>query len=218
MASPDDAIRRAGIVAAPQSLRSDYISNLFNTLRASLGLGGKLFQPTRMQAVYVPSWILYARGSANVRFPEGDSQTDAQRTLEVHFNNSYVDVVEVYGHPCSQITVDICQARYTTFIYITSSSKGFTGFSMDPLSRMVFSVTDEEHLELAETFDPEMTKQQGLDVLCLPYTSTPFALPDVARSLSFQDGAVGDVRFDPPSVKTEMVRDIYAIHRTCLQD
>jgi hypothetical protein len=93
--SPQDVIKRAGIVAAPQSLRSDYISNLFNSFLAGWGLGGKAFQPTRMQAVYLPSWIVYARGSANVRFPEGDSQTDTQRTLEVHFNNSYVCTLEL---------------------------------------------------------------------------------------------------------------------------
>jgi hypothetical protein len=102
------------------------------------------------------------------------------------------------------------------YIHPNWSSEGLTGFSMDPLSRMVFSVTNEEHLELAETFDPEMTKQQGVDVLCLPYTLTPFALPEAARSLSFQDGAIGDVRFDPPSVKSEMVSNMCVFPRDML--
>ena len=77
---------------------------------------------------------------------------------------------------------------------------------MDPLSRMAFDFQNDDVWDLAEKFEPAMASQHGMDVVCVPYSVTPFALEDAARSLSFQDGALEDARFDPPTVKSEFVR------------
>lgn len=86
--------------------------------------------------------------------------------------------------------------------------KCFTGFSMDPLSRMSFSdLATDERLEAALPFGEELMKQNDVDVLCLPYTATPFALTEAARTLSFNDAIVEeDFRFDPATLRSHLVR------------
>ncbi|EKM58383.1 uncharacterized protein PHACADRAFT_252658 [Phanerochaete carnosa HHB-10118-sp] len=62
------------------------------------------------------------------------------------------------------------------------------------------------HLKTALPFGEELRKQNDADVLCLPYTATPFALTEAARTLSFSDAMVEeDFRFDPATLRSHLI-------------
>lgn len=160
-------------MAATQAFQKDYISTLFSAVRAYYGLGGKPLQPARMQAVYLPAWVIDAHASAKVWLSKRGDENVKQETLEVYFQRSYMP-----------------------------------GFSMDPLSQMSFSdiVESDEQLKGSLPFGEELMKQHGTDILCLPYTAAPFALPEAARGLSFNDAIIEeDFRFDPPTLRSDLI-------------
>ncbi|KAI0775188.1 hypothetical protein BD413DRAFT_471753 [Trametes elegans] len=76
-----------------------------------------------------------------------------------------------------------------------------TGFNFIPLSML--SLVTPELLKTETVPVSEETKQHdGNDVLCLPFSVTPFHLPDVARELPTSKATIADVlRFEPRSVK-----------------
>ncbi|KAH7927934.1 hypothetical protein BV22DRAFT_1193229 [Leucogyrophana mollusca] len=78
------------------------------------------------------------------------------------------------------------------------------GCPFDLLGRLAFR---DENMspEQAVPFSQSLTKQHGSDILCLPYTTSPFSLLDKARNLSFKQATIHDgVRFDPSSVKPNL--------------
>ncbi|KAL4252277.1 hypothetical protein ABKN59_002563 [Abortiporus biennis] len=55
-------------------------------------------------------------------------------------------------------------------------------------------------------FTKELETQHGMDVLSIPYSFTPFALPKFVNSLSFQDAVIEEpFRFDPTSVQFKVL-------------
>ena len=61
-------------------------------------------------------------------------------------------------------------------------------------------------LDVSVPFSANLRKQHGLDVTCLPYTSTPFALEEVAKSLSFSHANITDtLRFNPTTAWSDIV-------------
>lgn len=80
------------------------------------------------------------------------------------------------------------------------------GFNHEPLSRIPLEVFDSEAKEKAVIFSDELRHQHGSDVLCLPYTQTPFPLLDAARSLSLRQATIAeDFRLDPLSLQEDFV-------------
>ncbi|KAH9922277.1 hypothetical protein B0H21DRAFT_175553 [Amylocystis lapponica] len=74
------------------------------------------------------------------------------------------------------------------------------GFAFDPLSRFAFS-PGQADVPRFVPWSESLLHQHGSDIQCLPFTHSPFALVDAARSLSFQQATVSSkVRFDPPTV------------------
>ncbi|KAI0367785.1 hypothetical protein BV20DRAFT_1023823 [Pilatotrama ljubarskyi] len=75
------------------------------------------------------------------------------------------------------------------------------GFAYGPLSNFSFMnprLLDAETVRWSE----DLRKHEGEDVICVPFSLSPFKLPDAARSLSMADASVADVlRFEPSSVK-----------------
>ena len=71
---------------------------------------------------------------------------------------------------------------------------------------MAFTHGNEEYLALAQQFEPSMAKQHGMDIACIPYSCTPFALVDAARSLSPEDSTFGPFTFNPSTVRSDFVR------------
>jgi hypothetical protein len=59
----------------------------------------------------------------------------------------------------------------------------------------------------AVPFSNELRHQYGTDIECLPYTISPFAALDIAKSLSPMDTTVDDdLRFTPTSITPNLVR------------
>ncbi|KAH9944594.1 hypothetical protein B0H21DRAFT_694880, partial [Amylocystis lapponica] len=74
-------------------------------------------------------------------------------------------------------------------------------FAHDPLSHFVFR-PKELNAKRVVPWSENLVHQHGSEVLCLPFTHSPFALLDAARSLSFKRATVSKrFRFDPPTVK-----------------
>jgi hypothetical protein len=64
------------------------------------------------------------------------------------------------------------------------------------------------HMELAKPFSPDLARQWGQDVMCLPYNVLPFDILDKTRVLSYTDAVVSEnMRFNPQSVKMNLVRN-----------
>lgn len=56
------------------------------------------------------------------------------------------------------------------------------------------------------SWSEELRKNSGQDVLCLPFSVTPFPLMEGIRSISPADANISNVlRFEPSSVKCTMV-------------
>ncbi|GJE88754.1 hypothetical protein PsYK624_048370 [Phanerochaete sordida] len=172
VAKPEDVVRRTGLLATLQTFQKNYPSKIVNAARAYLNFGGELVWPDRMQAVYLPSWVIDAHASAKFTLSKRGDENTKEQTLDVWFQRSFMP-----------------------------------GFSMDPLSQLSFSeLTTDERLAEAVPFSEELTKVQDIDVLCLPYTATPFALPDAARTLSFNDAIIEeDFRFDPTTFRSDLI-------------
>ena len=79
------------------------------------------------------------------------------------------------------------------------------GYNMD-FGRMLIH-NPPTHVELAQPFSPDLARQWGFDVMCLPYNILPFDSLDKARSLSYSDAVVSEnLRFNPQSLKMRLVR------------
>lgn len=79
------------------------------------------------------------------------------------------------------------------------------GFNLDPLSRISFK---DDYLRFCQSipFSAELMHQQGMDVICPPFTHTPFSLGSMARSLSLQQARITEhLRFDPTTVTTKFM-------------
>ncbi|KAJ3551264.1 hypothetical protein NM688_g4802 [Phlebia brevispora] len=78
------------------------------------------------------------------------------------------------------------------------------GFAYDPLSQLSIKDRNDRSDVPFNTvpWSPDLQRQHGLDIACLPYTMTPFSLVDAARSLSYSDAGITDIRFDPTSVES----------------
>lgn len=52
----------------------------------------------------------------------------------------------------------------------------------------------------------ELAEQHGEKIMCLPYTTTPFALAEAAQTTSFQNAVIAeDFRLDPRTIKSRFV-------------
>ncbi|KAI0671762.1 hypothetical protein C8Q78DRAFT_1069353 [Trametes maxima] len=86
---------------------------------------------------------------------------------------------------------DLAQVQFR-FVYVPLSS----------MSLMTPQLIDAQAVPWSE----ELRRYDGDNVLCLPYSLTPFRLPDVARSLSMTDANVSNLlRFEPSTVKETMM-------------
>lgn len=78
---------------------------------------------------------------------------------------------------------------------------------MEPLSRMAFSdLTTDENLNLAIPFSEDMTRQHDTDILCIPYSVTPFSIPSALQTLLEQKAILSDdIKFNPSTVQSKVV-------------
>ncbi|KAI0649091.1 hypothetical protein C8Q79DRAFT_998966 [Trametes meyenii] len=95
---------------------------------------------------------------------------------------------------------DLAQVQFSHSSHIT-----LIGFVYVPLSSM--SLMTPQLIDTpAVPWSEELRRHDGDDILCLPYSLTPFRLPDVARSLSMADANVSNIlRFEPSTVKETMM-------------
>ena len=83
----------------------------------------------------------------------------------------------------------------------------------DPLSQI--SMTNLDIVEPSfplETvpWSERLVEQYGEKIRCIPYSMSPFALPDIARTLSSRDAIITDgFRLDPTSIKFRFVWPLY---------
>lgn len=55
-------------------------------------------------------------------------------------------------------------------------------------------------------FEESMLKQHGQEIQCIPFTTSPFAVLDVARNLSWSNAIINEnLKFSPSSLKVNMV-------------
>ncbi|TBU33303.1 hypothetical protein BD311DRAFT_652077 [Dichomitus squalens] len=136
------------------------------------GLNIEALRPSRLQAVYLPTWIADAEVSANALFKQPASDTE------------YVK--------------ETAQALFTFCCLVT-------GYVFPPLStRNLISpkVLSTEPVPWSEA----LRKNGADDVLCLPFSVTPFKLIEAARSMSLADATISNsFRFEPSSVEETMM-------------
>ena len=61
--------------------------------------------------------------------------------------------------------------------------------------------------KLAVPFTPELRRQHGVDVACLPHSISPLPLPEIVKSLTPSQCKLADsITFAPQSVEFSMVR------------
>ena len=55
-------------------------------------------------------------------------------------------------------------------------------------------------------FEESMLKQHGEEIQCIPFTTSPFAVLDIARNLSWSNAIINEnLKFSPSSLKVNMV-------------
>ncbi|KAI0925761.1 hypothetical protein AcW1_008106 [Taiwanofungus camphoratus] len=165
--SAEEAIARLSPVASIRlmgrhlfrSIGAYFLPGLFEPLR-----------PKRIQAMYLPVWVLDAEVEAKVSLQKADKDETLQGIATVTIDKSYMP-----------------------------------GFVFEPLSRISFNspaLNTRGHVR----FSDDLLTQRGSDILCLPFTHTPFALVDAARSLSYQQATISErFRFDPSTVRANML-------------
>ena len=92
-------------------------------------------------------------------------------------------------------------------ITVSEESKltGHSGYIHHPLSSISFFVP--EFLEAQPVpWAEDLRKHDGEDVLCLPFSLSPFKISEAVRSMSLTEATVSKVfRFDPSTVEETMV-------------
>lgn len=78
------------MLATLQMFQKNYPSKIFNAVRAYLNLGGELEWPERMQAVYLPTWVIDAHASAKFTLSKRGDENTKEQTLDVWFQRSCV--------------------------------------------------------------------------------------------------------------------------------
>lgn len=60
-----------------------------------------------------------------------------------------------------------------------------------------------------QLFDASMLRQYGEEVQCIPFTTSPFAVLDIARNLSWTNAIIDEnLKFSPSSVKANLVKNL----------
>jgi len=60
-----------------------------------------------------------------------------------------------------------------------------------------------------QVFDASMLRQYGEEVQCVPFTTSPFAVLDIARNLSWTNAIIDEnLKFSPSSVKANLVKNL----------
>lgn len=86
-----------------------------------------------------------------------------------------------------------------------------TGFVYEPLSTFNLLLGRDIRESSTVPWTEQLRKHDGDDVLCLPFSLSPFKLPEAARSLSLSGATVShSFRFDPSSIHTTMVSLSYS--------
>ena len=68
---------------------------------------------------------------------------------------------------------------------------------------------NESHL-----FDPSLLKQHGEEVQCIPFTTSPFSLLDIAENLPWKHAVIGeDLKFAPSSLDINLVSNVSSFWR-----
>ncbi|RPD60091.1 hypothetical protein L226DRAFT_535029 [Lentinus tigrinus ALCF2SS1-7] len=128
-------------------------------------------RPTRVEPVYLPTWLIDARVQATLWLKKTPEQSE--------FNKDDVEVQ--FAHTC------------------------MPGFCYRPLSEYCLATTDLLEAKPVE-WSEDMRNQDGDNVLCLPFTLSPFQLAESARHLSMADANVSDIiRFEPSSLREIMM-------------
>ncbi|KAI1796835.1 hypothetical protein LXA43DRAFT_984722 [Ganoderma leucocontextum] len=145
---------------------------LFGTwIRRQFGLNVQTLRPSRVQPVYLPTWIIDAEVTANMWFKKQPDDSDTKNeTAHVQFTHSTMP-----------------------------------GYIFPPLS--VKNLVPPHMLGVDPVpWSEELRKNSGEDVLCLPFSVTPFPLIEAVRSISLADSNIGNVlRFEPSSVENSMM-------------
>ncbi|KIP08209.1 hypothetical protein PHLGIDRAFT_35072 [Phlebiopsis gigantea 11061_1 CR5-6] len=81
------------------------------------------------------------------------------------------------------------------------------GFSVEPMSRMGFAELGQDQLLLNSIpFDEALTTQHGMDVKCLPYSSTPFSIEHATRNIPSTVRTISKgFKFEPKTVLIDIM-------------
>ncbi|CDO78182.1 hypothetical protein BN946_scf184797.g8 [Trametes cinnabarina] len=89
-------------------------------------------------------------------------------------------------------------------VQVAFAHSDMPGFVYSPLSNLSFMTPMALNADklMAVPWSEDLRRHDGHDVLCLPFSVTPFHVPDVVRSLSMADANIANtLRFEPGSFK-----------------
>ncbi|CAL1716729.1 unnamed protein product [Somion occarium] len=123
------------------------------------------------------------------------------RTIAVYLPTWIIDA-ELDAKVWSRLRTQEEAQQHTVTAWFQDSM--MPGFVFDPLSRISLKSPSLQKYTTVP-FSSELERQYEQDILCLPFTISPFSLPSLARSTSFKNAVISDdLRFDPTSVKEQM--------------
>ncbi|KAL6302372.1 hypothetical protein BKA93DRAFT_736922, partial [Sparassis latifolia] len=119
----------------------------------------------------------------------------------VHIQAVYLPVWMVDAHVDADVWIQNERQNRLQLMPLTP------GFVFEPLSSL--SLAHPAYTQFNNVrFSEDLETQHGSDILCLPFTHTPFKLIDLARSLSYEEATTTEpkpLRFDPESVKERLI-------------
>ncbi|TFY66576.1 hypothetical protein EVG20_g4510 [Dentipellis fragilis] len=150
-------------------------------------------QPSEVRAFYYPTWIVDAEVQAKAITKQRDKRKDI---LQYPYT---------YAQPLSP--EDICQVRVSrTLLRTFAESSSITGDTAKHLRNMVFNDRQLFKDTPLLPWSDSLLRQHDTPITCVPYTISPFSLPEFLPTVDKRWTTVADnLSFSPSSIKCNVI-------------
>jgi hypothetical protein len=137
-----------------------------------------------------------------------------QRTGTVIFKNWYLSHISSF-HPQSDLHVAGSYVPGSHVPTLSAAPLWANDLNLEEPFSCIIQQPQRDHIqnELSDSeshlFDPSLLEQHGEEVQCIPFTTSPFTLIDIARNLPWTNAIINEnFKFIPSSLKVNLVRNI----------